>query len=72
MNNENNRVKIYGRDCRTGKNMVHVTYYLTADEAYEDYKKSVRFFKECLPIGETITVVRERWGNIMAMETITH
>lgn len=64
---ENNKVITLNRYNK----VISSESFPNADSAYEYYTDSICVLKNRLPKGEVVTVVRMRWDNIMAMETIT-
>ena len=64
---ENNKVITLNKDNKP----LSVEELPSAEAAYEYYTDSIRILNSRLPKGETVTIIRMRWGSIMAMETIT-
>ena len=51
--------------------VLNIESYPSAEAAYADYVETIRILRNRLPKGEKVTVVRYRWNQIMAMETVS-
>ena len=63
---ENNKVITLNKK----NEILNVETFPNAEAAYEYYTDSIRILNKHLPKGETVTVIRCRWNEVMTMETI--
>ena len=63
---ENNRVATINDNYK----VLSMENYPTAEAAYEAWVEAIRILKKHLPKGETVTVIRYRWNQVMTMETV--